>query len=111
MLGLVVKLKDKLDLGELCPYKTFIDENNVVKMIELDQTISYFKEIIKFMVSCCGDDRIQIISNVLSSYEINRINHNNVDLLKLIGNINVLILSMVMLNYLLLYSTKIVRLF
>jgi hypothetical protein len=82
---LVLKLKERLDLGELCPYKTFIDEN-VVQMIELDQTISYFRDIIRLMVSCCGDDRVEIISDVLSSYEINRINHNNVDLLKLVSN-------------------------
>jgi hypothetical protein len=83
---LVVKLKNKLDLGELCPFNTFIDENDKVQMIELDQTISYFKEIIKFMVLCCTDDRIDIIKTVLSSYAINKINHNNVDLLKLITN-------------------------
>lgn len=83
---LVMKLKNELDLGDLCPFKTFVDDNDEVQMIELEQTISYFRNIIRFMVDCCGDDRIDVVNKVLQTYAINKINHNNLNLFKLINN-------------------------
>jgi hypothetical protein len=86
---LVTKLSNCIDLGELSPYNVFI-KNGEVKMIELGETIEYFKNILKLMVSYCNDNKRENISkiyDILKSYDMNKINTNSVDLLKLITNL------------------------
>jgi hypothetical protein len=75
---LAMKIKDKVDLGELDPNNYF----NNINRIELDQANEYFNKLIEYLVNLYKINR-DIVMEIINSYKHESLVSNSIDLVKL----------------------------
>jgi superfamily II DNA or RNA helicase len=76
--NLAIKMKNKIELGELEPHKYFKN----IKRIELDQANYYFYKLIKLLVEKYQTDNITVM-DIINSYKHESLPSNSIDLVKL----------------------------
>ena len=74
---LAIKLKEKFDLKDLCPYKYFSD-----KRIELNDANEYFNKLINFIIDNYKINR-DTIMEIINSFKINTLTDTDADLVDL----------------------------